>query len=151
MKNKRPKFNCDVNGAIMVTCALRYSLGRMTYVPGAIQDWIKYYWHDLDSNTKCIIVRDIFEYLYDEFRTSSKHEALFDGYDIKEWEKFVVDRYWLLDDNERKYIDKELKSRVKDSIWFTDWMMPKLYDSEKYKRLEALQKLSDYDQELGLE
>lgn len=55
-KNKKPSFNCDVNGGIMVTAALRYSLGRMTYVPGAVQDWIKNHWDSLDSNTKCLIV-----------------------------------------------------------------------------------------------
>ena len=26
--NKKPQFNCDVNGGIMVTCALRYALGH---------------------------------------------------------------------------------------------------------------------------
>ena len=42
MKTKKPNFNCDVNGGIMVTSALRYALGRMTYVPGAVQDETKH-------------------------------------------------------------------------------------------------------------
>ncbi len=58
LTKKKPSFNCDVNGGIMVTCALRYSLGRMTYVPGTVQDWIRTYWNDLDSNTKCVLIRD---------------------------------------------------------------------------------------------
>ena len=91
---KKPKFDCDVNGSIMITCALRYSLGRMTYVPGAVQDWIKTHWDSLDSNTRFVIVRDVFDYLYDDFRTSGKMAAPFNGYDIKEWERFAIDRYW---------------------------------------------------------
>lgn len=133
---KKPSFDCDVNGGIMVTCALRYSLGRMTYVPGAVQDWIKTYWDSLDSNTKCVIIRDVFEYLYDEFRSSGKYEVPFGGYDVREWEKFAIDRYWKLDYNERKYIDQELKNIAtvldsgisKDSKWLSTWMIPKLYE-----------------------
>lgn len=127
-KNKKPSFNCDVNGGIMVTCALRYALGRMTYVPGAVQDWIKTYWDDLDSNTKFVIVRDVFEYLYDEFRTSGKHHTPFNGYDTKEWEKFAIDRYWALSYDERKSIDMHLGSQSGNSKWLTVWM-PKLYEN----------------------
>ena len=137
-KNKKPSFNCDVNGGIMVTCALRYSLGRMTYVPGAVQDWIKTYWDSLDSNTKCVLIRDVFEYLYDEFRSSGKYEVPFGGYDIREWEKFAIDRYWQLDYNERKYIDQEIQNIAKvldsgigkDSKWLSTWMLPKLYENK---------------------
>lgn len=135
---KQPKFNCDINGGIMVVSALRYALGRMTYVPGAVQDWIKTYWDSLDSNTKCVIVRDVFKYLYDEFRSSGKYEVPFGGYDVREWEKFAIDRYWKLDYNERKYIDQELKNIAtvldsgigKDSKWLSTWIIPKLYEHQ---------------------
>lgn len=125
---KKSKFDCDVNGGIMVTCALRYALGRMTYVPGAIQDWIRNYWDDLDSNTKFVIVRDVFDYLYDDFRTSGKMVAPFGGYDIKEWEKFAIDRYWALSYDERKNIDMDLGSKSGNTKWLTIWM-PKLYEN----------------------
>lgn len=130
---KKPKFNCDVNGGIMVTSALRYALGRMTYVPGAVQDWIKNHWDNLNSNTKCVVVRDVFEYLYDEFKSSGMYELPFGGYDIREWEKFAIDRYWVLDYNERKYIDEELQSRAKDSKWLKNWMIPKIYEDHNYE------------------
>lgn len=125
-KNRKPSFNCDVNGSIMVTCALRYSLGRMTYVPGAVQDWIKTYWDSLDSNTKFVIVRDVFDYLYHEYK--SKEEKYFGGYDLKEWEKFGIDRYWALSYDERKSIDMDLGSKSGNSKWLTVWM-PKLYEN----------------------
>ena len=125
---KKPSFNCDVNGGIMVTCALRYALGRMTYVPGAIQDWIKTYWDDLDTNTRFVIVRDVFDYLYDDFRTSGKMATPFNGYDIKEWERFAIDRYWALSYDERKNIDMDLGSKSGNTKWLTVWM-PKLYEN----------------------
>ena len=121
---KKPSFNCDVNGSIMVTCALRYSLGRMTYVPGAVQDWIKTYWDSLDSNTKFVIVRDVFDHLHHEYK--SNEEEYFSGYDLKEWENFAIDRYWALSYDERKSIDMYLGSSSGNSKWLTVWM-PKLY------------------------
>lgn len=121
---KKPSFNCDVNGGIMVTCALRYALGRMTYVPGAVQDWIRIYWDSLDSNTKFVIVRDVFDHIYHEYE--SKEEKYFDGYDIKEWERFAIDRYWALSYDERKNIDMYLGRSRGNAKWLTVWM-PKLY------------------------
>ena len=126
---KKPKFDCDVNGGIMVISALRYALGRMTYVPGAVQDWIKTHWDSLDSNTRFVIVRDVFDYLYDDFRTGGKMQAPFNGYDIKEWEKFAIDRYWALSYDERKSIDMDLGSKSGNSKWLTMWM-PRLYEGK---------------------
>ena len=127
---KRPKFNCDVNGGIMVVAALRYALGRMTYVPGAVQDWIKTHWDSLDSNTRFVIVRDVFDHLFDDFRTSGKMHAPFNGYDIKEWEKFAIDRYWSLSYDERKSVDTDLGSKSGNAKWLAVWM-PKLYENHK--------------------
>ena len=112
--NKKPQFNCDVNGGIMVTCALRYALGRMTYVPGAVQDWIKTYWKDLDSNTKFVIVRDVFDHLYHEYK--SKEEQPFGGYDLTEWERFAIDRYWVLSYDERKSIYRDWETDRKSVV-----------------------------------
>lgn len=123
---KKPSFNCDVNGSIMVTCALRYALGRMTYVPGAVQDWIKTYWDSLDSNIRFVIVRDVFDYLYHEYK--SKEEKYFNGYDLQEWEKFAIDRYWALSYDERKNIDMYLGSKSGNAKWLTV-LMPKLYEN----------------------
>jgi hypothetical protein len=125
---KKPSFNCDFNGGIMVVAALRYSLGRMTYVPGAVQDWIKTYWDSFDSNTRFVIVRDVFEYLYDDFKNGGKMQARFNGYDIREWEKFAIDRYWALSYDERKSIDMDLGSKNGNSKWLIVWM-PKLYEN----------------------
>lgn len=140
-KTKTKKFDCDTNGSIMVVGALRYALGRHTYVPGAVQDWIKTYWDDLDSNTKFVVVRDVFEYLFQTFQTvkavvdkpehyPTNAKNLFDNYDLKEWEKFAIDRYWALSYDERKNIDMDLGRQSGNAKWLTVWM-PKLYENHK--------------------
>jgi len=119
MKTKKSKFNCDTNGGIMVLSALRYALGRHTYVPGAIQDWITQHWDNLDSNTKIVIVRDVFEHIYDENKPSGYRTSMTD-YDLSTWEKFGIDRYWKLDYNERKSVDLNLTSDKDRAIWFAE-------------------------------
>lgn len=124
---KKPSFDCDVNGGIMVTCALRYALGRMTYVPGAVQDWIRNYWDDLDSNTKFNIIKDVFDHLHDEY--ISKNDTLFGGYDLKEWEKFGIDRYWSLDYDGRKTLDQYFANSSVRKTWYEIIMINKLYEN----------------------
>ena len=124
---KQPKFNCDVNGSIMVVCALRYSLGRMSYVPGAIQDWIKTYWDSLDSHTKFNILKDVYDHLHEEYE--SKNEPLFCGYDLQEWEKFGIDRYWSLDYDGRKAVDFYFIGSNTRKDWYKNVMMKKLCEN----------------------
>jgi hypothetical protein len=124
VKTKQNKFNCDTNGSIMVMAALRYALGRHSYVPGAVIDWISLYWDTLDSNTKTVVVRDVFEYLYDEYRKDVDENSPFDSpfgdYDIKTWNKFGIDKYWKLEYTERKSIDEELNSNKDRAAWFSE-------------------------------
>lgn len=118
---KSPKFNCDTNGSIMVTAALRYALGRHSYVPGAVMDWITDHWADLDSNTKTIIVRDVFEYIYDEKRSKfASASGAIGQYDLCSWEKFAIDTYWKLEYNERKCVDQDLTSNKDRAVWFAE-------------------------------
>lgn len=119
MKKKQSKFNCDLNGSIMVMSALRYSLGRHTYVPGAVQDWISDNWDSLNSNTKVVIVRDVFEHMYNENKPSSCRNSMTD-YDLSTWEKFGIDKYWKLDYNERKSVDLNLTSDKDRARWFAE-------------------------------
>jgi hypothetical protein len=121
MKTKQNKFNCDTNGSIMVMAALRYALGRHSYVPGAVQDWISLHWDSLDSNTKVVIVRDVFEHIYDEKRSKyASASGAIGQYDLSTWEKFGVDKYWKLDYNERKSVDLNLTSDKSRAIWFVE-------------------------------
>jgi len=116
-KTKTKKFDCDTNGSIMVVAALRYALGRHTYVPGAIQDWITQHWDSLDSNTKIVVLRDVFEHLYDDSRPSSYRTSMTD-YDLSTWEKFGIEHYWKLDYNERKSVDMNFSGDK--SVWLVE-------------------------------
>jgi len=128
MSKAKNKFNCDVNGSIMVTAALRYALGRNTYVPGAVIDWINAHWENLDGNTKTVIVRDVFEYLYKDycFRNDAKFTDVAGDYDLKNWEKFGIENYWKLEYNERKDVDQQINSNKERSVWFVE----KLYGTQ---------------------
>jgi hypothetical protein len=121
MKTKKPKFNCDTNGGIMVMAALRYALGRHSYVPGSVQDWISDHWNNLDRNTKTVIVRDVFEHLYDEYRKNRDENCPFFGdYDTKTWEKFGIDKYWKLEYTDRKTVDQQIGYDKNRAIWFAE-------------------------------
>jgi hypothetical protein len=127
MRTKKNKFNCDINGGIMVVAALRYALGRHTYVPGAVQDWIGLHWDSLDSNTKTVIVRDVFEHIYDEKRSKcASASGAIGKYDLYNWEKFAIETYWKLDYSDRKNVDQEMNNDKNCAIWFAE----KLYGTQ---------------------
>lgn len=129
-KTKIKKFDCDTNGSIMVVAALRYALGRHTYVPGAVQDWISLHWDSLDSNTKIVILRDVFEHLYDDSRPSAYRTSMTD-YDLSTWKKFGIERYWKLNYDERKNLEQNILADKNRVIWYTQEIMPKIYENTK--------------------
>lgn len=133
------KFECTVDGSIMVISALRYALGRHTYVPGSVQDWIKCYWNDLNSNTKCVIVRDVFEHLYNEYRDKDQHLlSAFNDYDLETWKKFGVDRYCNLSESEQNYINQSMMGTQEKISWYDAELTPKVIQhKEALNMLEA--------------
>ena len=42
-------------------CAMRYALGRQTYMPGLVMDYIKAHIKEIDSNSVSVMIRDIDE------------------------------------------------------------------------------------------
>jgi len=112
--SKKFHFDCDLDGSIIVLCALqsvlKYSLSSQESVIKPFQRWIKNYWEDLDENTRFIIVRDIFDYL----KSNSNQKESFNGLQSSSdkfykllllWKKFVVERYLDLNSKEKIYID----------------------------------------------
>jgi hypothetical protein len=128
---KKSNFNCTTNGGIMVVSALRYAFGRYTYVPGAVQDWITDHWDNLDSNTRCVIVRDVFEYLYDEYKRDLRADSPFGDYDTKTWEKFGIERCRSLDDDERKRFEAEISGIKERGIWYKEAMESKIHECKR--------------------
>jgi len=51
----------NLNDEIMVTCALRYCLGRQSYVVGSCIEFIQEVWDQLPNSQKGVITRDILE------------------------------------------------------------------------------------------
>ena len=50
----------DSLGTIMI-CAVRYAIGRETYMPGLVQEFIQRYPQAVTENVKVVILRDIDE------------------------------------------------------------------------------------------
>ena len=79
----------------MVKAAVRYCIGRMTYIVSDCADWIIANWKDWPKNTQEIIKRDLEEAFKsdDEAREGgSKWKPLGWDCDRKEWER--VRRLW---------------------------------------------------------
>jgi len=90
------KFNCDVNGGILIISAVRYALERNTYVPTAIQEWVTDHWDDISIQTKVVILKDVFRHLDIEL-----HKGVQWPTDFRSWEKFAVDNLHRLSYNDR--------------------------------------------------
>lgn len=105
MKNKH-KFDCDVDGSILVMSALRYALSRHTYVPASVQDWIRKYWNDLDRNTQAHVVWNTFEHLYSVrvIFNLTEHQCDYDS-----WKRFGIEMYHQLDYQNRKWVDDKCR------------------------------------------
>jgi len=74
----------DFFGAVL-NCAVRYCLGRMTYMPGLVTDWIMQHCHGiLTRKTLGVMKRDIDE--------AKERDRLGMDCDVRTWEKF---RDWL--------------------------------------------------------
>lgn len=74
----------DFFGAVL-NCAVRYCIGRMTYMPGLVTDWIMQHCHGLlTEKTLFVMKRDIDE--------AKERDGLGMDCDVETWLKF---RDWL--------------------------------------------------------
>lgn len=79
----------------MVICAVRYCIGRMTYVVSDCADWLIKIWPDLDNNVKNTIINDIESaFVSDNFDRANgkKYKELGHDCDRAQWER--VRRLW---------------------------------------------------------
>lgn len=53
------RADCDKNFGIICLCAMRYALGRQTYMPGLVQDYIREHICEIDAGIIEIMIRDI--------------------------------------------------------------------------------------------
>lgn len=75
----------DPDFGFVSVVAMRYSLGRQTYAPGLVTDFIKRYWSLLNESTKGVLLRD----LTDEIDSG---RSLGSDFDAVLWVEF---KHWL--------------------------------------------------------
>ena len=81
MRRKRNAIRDDQDLQTILICAVRYSLGRATYMPRLVTDWIMEHCEgQLNENTLTVMMRDI-----DEMR---RRHALGMDCDITTWLRF---------------------------------------------------------------
>ncbi len=78
-------MNSDPEIGTILICALRYCVGRQTYMPGLVIDWAKRHWDAIHSNDQNLIKKEVEEIF-------EKDHYLGDRCDIETWENF---RDWL--------------------------------------------------------
>ena len=62
-KEKRPVNLNEIDNDIgtIAICAVRYALGRETYMPGIVQGFVRRHPEIVDANAKAVMIRDIDE------------------------------------------------------------------------------------------
>lgn len=83
-----------LNEKIVMFCAFRYALGRMTYVVGAVCDELKRRYHEFDSAERQKYTKEIQEY-QDKFGLAGWE------FDNDEWNKIK----WLFDSSRKRMIE----------------------------------------------
>ena len=87
MKSNQPTVLIDEWFETILVCAVRYSLGRTSYMPSLVYDYIKPLLPKLMNKTLSIMERDIVEYGgYDNDKSAYGWEC-----DYELWMKFLVD------------------------------------------------------------
>lgn len=89
MKKLTPEQAWGRSG-LMAVSAVRYCLGRRTYIVSDCQEWLCDIWDELPEKAQTIIQRDVEEAFKrdDEDRANGKeHRALGDACDMLCWEK----------------------------------------------------------------
>lgn len=88
------RADCDKDFGIICLCAMRYALGRQTYMPSLVQDFIRGHIGEIDSGTIEIMIRDINKAdRITEHKLSDGHMMMLDGLgdtkiDRPGWERF---------------------------------------------------------------
>lgn len=49
------------NDGFVILCAMRYCLGRSSYAPSLMIEWLRAHWHQIDPRDRSIIMRDVRE------------------------------------------------------------------------------------------
>jgi len=73
--------NDPETGAIAL-CAVRYCMGRTTYMPGLVTDWVRRHWNELPPRDRFNIQRDVQEFV-------ESGRSMGDSCDVDTWKSFL--------------------------------------------------------------
>ena len=97
-KKKLEPIPISNNLYTIAICAVRYALGRRTYMPGLVTDWVMAnFARRIPKGTAEIMLRDIQEQR--EMGERAKYDSLGDTCDVRTWEKFEA---WLRKERDRE-------------------------------------------------
>lgn len=71
----------DSDTGFIILAAIRYAIGRRTYAPELITEWVKRYWHLISPSDRVLIQKTVTE-AFEEDRDFG------DDCDIETWKKF---------------------------------------------------------------
>jgi len=93
---------------LMCTAAMRYCLGRSSYIVGACLDWLKATWDQFSPNTQWVILRDIIEALMDDQKEKSYKVEWYSSY----WKNFADQHILKLDALSLKWLRDSLVHKI---------------------------------------
>jgi len=92
------KISTSNNDQLMAMAAMRYCLGRRSYIVGACLEWLRDVWDQLQPNTQQVMVRDIVEMLI----TTTANTPL--DCDERGWEAFAEWAYPQLSEDQIQWL-----------------------------------------------
>jgi len=95
------------NDQLMVLAAVRYCLGRQSYIPGVCLRWLAPIWKQIEPNTQALIVRDIVE----ELMCGNAGDS--DATPIWNWKPFAELVWSELDAEQKEWIRQDVAWRDK--------------------------------------
>lgn len=82
----------DGDTQLIILSAVRYAMGRQTYIVSVTCDWVRHHWNIIDDRTRELIKRDINEAIAEHNRKGQNDGAPWTGrlgmeMDYKDWVK----------------------------------------------------------------
>lgn len=81
----RKSMESDAETGLIVLCAIRYAIGRRTYMPSTVVSWVKRHWRAIAPKDRALILRDVTEACD---RHSIGGDYLGDACDVATWMEF---------------------------------------------------------------
>ena len=102
-KSKGRECLNGANGQLVVMSAHRYALGRMTYIVGAVVDWLL-------ENRNAFVQGTVHTMMRDTIDALDGHNAGHDC-DVSDWTRFAETLWSEMDDNDREWLRQAVRNK----------------------------------------